>query len=125
VENREIINAQVDLPAHIIDGFNRLGRSSFLQELRRFADIHRAAKFAIDYHDQAMRNGWREIELYGLHPTAPGPRIQYRGFAFLIGPEDEVTEITPKSIAFRRRASIQRFYRWPDAGDAVLAWNMI
>jgi hypothetical protein len=116
---------EADLPPHILEGFNRLGSSQFLRELHQFSNIRCAASFAIKHHNESMRAGWRETELYGLHPAAPGPRVQYRGFAFLVKPGDTVTQIAPEFISFKNERGIsQRYFRWLDSGDAVLAWSL-
>jgi hypothetical protein len=81
------MSPEADLPPHILEGLNRLGSSQFLRELHQFSNIRCAASFSIKHHNESMRAGWRETELYGLHPAAPGPRVQYRALHSLLSLE--------------------------------------
>ena len=121
------LDLNAKLPLDLIAGLNKLRFGLSRWDRPPWDSVLKGAvRFALEWHNIAMDVGWTMIELYGLHPIAPGPRVQCRGFAFMYYRTDDVVlEITPEAIVFKRGSSILRYYRWPDnSGGAILAWNI-
>jgi hypothetical protein len=116
------------LPEHVAKGLARLQVSPPLWDVshERWAEIIATAnKGALRWHNQAQLLGWRDIDLYGLHPVAPRARHDARGLFFCLGPADRITAITAASATIGRMSgSALRFYRRADDTGAVLAWSV-
>jgi hypothetical protein len=85
-------------------------------------NVHRLAAV---WDAQARRLGWRELDLYGLHPAAPKARYDARGLFVTVSPTDRIIAIADAAATIEKvNGSIVRYYRLTHDTDAVLAWDV-
>lgn len=79
-----------------------------------------AENFLTRWGSTASVLGWKALDLYGVHPVAPGARFDVMGFLFFVQ-GGSVPIITAHSASIHRRTGAQLTYRRkPDIADAVL-----
>jgi hypothetical protein len=91
------------------------------------AEWHTYKLIALDltkrYGAELVHLGWRTLDLFGLHPTLPGRRVDHMGLAgFLEGAE--LIELAPTHVRMRKRTgSVLTFTRIVPPPGAVPAWH--
>ena len=117
-----------DLPEHVVTGLHLLRASAPLwdESLERWGEIvETARRLACQWYTQARRMGWRDLDLFGLHPAAPRARYEARGLFFTVVTADRITALTDRAAAIQKASgSIVRFYRPGHDNGAVLAWEL-
>jgi hypothetical protein len=115
----------LSLPPHVAAGLKRLLASPPLWGMpseRWRAIVGTARRVAAERGTQALRLGWRDIDLFGLHPVA-GARYDCRGLAFSVEPADRITAISTDAAAIDKPTGARlTFYRRRDDTGAVMAW---
>ena len=120
--------ASPPLPDYVIAGLARLKvcKPLWIMTTERWAAvIETAHHFAADHTATAFGLGWRDVDLFGVHPRAPGARYDCRGLAFLLDPADRIVALDADvAIIEKLNGSSLRFYRRRDDTGAVLAWEL-
>jgi hypothetical protein len=116
------------LPDYIVAGLTRLNACGPLWTMtaERWANvIETAHRFAAKHGATALRLGWRDVDLFGLHPKAPGTRYDCRGLAFSLDRADKVASLDAEVATIEKpNGAAVRFYRRCDDTGAVLAWSL-
>jgi hypothetical protein len=116
------------LPDHVVAGLERLAGSAPLWEEppdRWKATVETVRRLAGLWDAQARRLGWREIDLYGLHPRAPRARYDCKGLFWMVSPTDRIAALDASAAAIEKPSgSILKYYRPNHDSEAVLAWNI-
>jgi hypothetical protein len=77
-----LLAASLPLPDYIVAGLARLkvcGPLWIMTAERWAIIIETANRVAMEHGATALRLGWRDVDLFGLHPKAPGARHDCRG----------------------------------------------
>ncbi len=97
-----------------LDGFSPEAWSAMIDD---------GAEFLAQWGEQATNLGWRTVDIFGLHPIAPAPRVGCWGLAFLIQ-RGEVVALTDNAATIRRRSNaVLTWRRFPDA-EQVPVWDL-
>jgi hypothetical protein len=125
---RVFVNTPETLPAYIGRGLDRLAKSPPLWPMpeEQWAELMVGARaVAVDWGLKALRLAWRDVDLFGLHPSAPGARYDCRGLAFSVRLGGAVVAITADAAVINQRGDRHlSFYRRRDDAGAVLAWDL-
>lgn len=70
-----------------------------------------ATAFAVEWARTASQLGWGEIELFGIHPTAPAQRLDATGLVFLLSANDSVIAVTSESARIKKASGAEQSYR--------------
>jgi hypothetical protein len=116
------------LPDHVIAGLERLAGSAPLWEEspdRWKATVETVRRLAGLWDAQARRLGWRDTDLYGLHPRAPRARYDCKGLFWMVSPTDRIAALDDGAASIEKPSgNIVRYYRTFHDTEAVLAWNI-
>jgi hypothetical protein len=116
------------LPDYIIAGFSQLKvcLPLWIMTVGRWASIIETAHCVATKHGAtALRLGWRDVDLFGVHPKAPGTRHDCRGLAFSVDQVDRIVSLDAHVASIEKpNGSILRFYRRRNDTGAVLAWSL-
>ncbi|TWI07872.1 hypothetical protein LPJ38_03200 [Bradyrhizobium daqingense] len=123
-------NFEEERNAQVFEG-NAAGWHAILQELKRMqapewagADrwsqvVGDADCFLSNWDRAACDLGWTALELFGVHPVAPGCRYDAMGLTMLLG-GGTVFVLTEQTAAFRRPSGSNLTYRRKPMSGAVL-----
>jgi len=118
---------QLHIPKAWIDGFERLRAAEPLSDFTSDAwgqMLHDGFAFLSIWGEQAARLGWRDLDLFGLHPIKPLSRVGCQGLAFLLH-GGAVTAITERGAALRKETGVMQSFRRPVYAEQVLAWELL
>jgi hypothetical protein len=117
-----------DIPEHVAAGLLRLAKAQPLWDQSRdqwIGIIKTVKRLAAMWDAQARRLGWRELDLYGLHPRAPRTRYDCRGLFWSVHATDRIAALDASAAAIEKPSgNVVRYYRLNHDTDAVLAWNI-
>ena len=81
------------------------------------------AAFLKTWGNQAMQLGWRDVDVFGVHPVKPGARVGCWGLVLTIQ-GGNVIAITDKSATIRRRSGAILIWRRFDV-EQVPLWQLV
>lgn len=123
-----LLAASLPLPDYIVAGLARLkvcGPLWIMTAERWAIIIETANRVAMEHGATALRLGWRDVDLFGLHPKAPGARHDCRGLAFSVDQVDRIASLDADVAKIEKsNGTVLRFYRRRDDTGAVLAWSL-
>jgi hypothetical protein len=84
-----------------------------------------AATFLREWGDTAVTLGWSKLDVFGVHPVKPAPRVGCWGLALFIQ-GGRVVAITDSSATIRRQSGAVLVWRRHDYGtERVPLWRLV
>lgn len=113
-----------DAPSGWVDGFARLASNPLpgFSNDRWLRVLRDGERFLVDWAAKAEALGWRDVDVFGCHPEAPGTNLELMGLVPLIGGRTIVAMTADRAcIAMSPDRTALTFYRTPMKG-ATLLW---
>jgi hypothetical protein len=115
------------VPREWVEGFQRLecdNPASGFSNSQWSLLIRSGSAFLEQWAPKAAELGWTDIDLFGVHPTAPAARFDVMGLVPIIN-GGEVVAITERSATIRSPGGSRLVYMRRTTGGRVCLWELI